>query len=166
MCLITKLLLKLTTSFEKINCLAKEYGNLHIVNHEDNVSIGPKTIIGFGENIYIGDNSYIKGGFIKASPKGKIVIGKNCLISYMVHIRTDMHNYKNANELIRNQGLCEANIIIGDDVWIGYGAQILPGLKIGDGAVVAAGAIVTKDVPPYTVVGGGACNDNRQKRIT
>ncbi|MBE6903292.1 MAG: CatB-related O-acetyltransferase [Ruminococcaceae bacterium] len=46
------------------------------------------------------------------------------------------------------------NIIIGNDVWIGYRATIMGGVKIGDGAIVAAGAVVTNDVPPYAVVGG------------
>lgn len=48
----------------------------------------------------------------------------------------------------------KGDIIIGDDVWIGYGAKILSGVTIGQGAVVAAGAIVTKDIPPYAIVGG------------
>ena len=45
-------------------------------------------------------------------------------------------------------------VIIGNDVWIGYGVIVLPGVAVGDGAVLAAGAVVTKDVPPYTIVGG------------
>jgi virginiamycin A acetyltransferase len=48
----------------------------------------------------------------------------------------------------------KGDIVVGDDVWIGRGAQILSGIKIGQGAVVAAGSIVTKDVPPYAIVGG------------
>ena len=46
------------------------------------------------------------------------------------------------------------DVIIGSDVWIGSNAVILKGIKIGDGAIVAAGAVVTKDVAPYTIVGG------------
>ncbi|MBV8428124.1 MAG: hypothetical protein JOZ88_12860, partial [Hyphomicrobiales bacterium] len=45
-------------------------------------------------------------------------------------------------------------VALGNDVWVGHGAIVLPGRRIGDGAVIAAGAIVTKDVPPYTIVGG------------
>lgn len=48
----------------------------------------------------------------------------------------------------------EDRAVIGHDVWIGHGAIVLPGVKVGDGAVLAAGAVVTKDVPPYTIVGG------------
>ena len=50
--------------------------------------------------------------------------------------------------------LSKGNIVIGDDVWIGYRAVVLSGVHIGQGAVVAAGAVVTKDVPPYAIVGG------------
>lgn len=52
------------------------------------------------------------------------------------------------------EGTSKGDIIVGDDVWIGYGATIMSGVKIGQGAVIAAGAVVTKDVPPYAIVGG------------
>lgn len=89
-----------------------------------------------------------------ASPNGKIIIGQNCLISYNVHIRTDMHNYLKKDELIINQGHCERDIIIEDDVWIGYGAQIMPGVIIREGSVIGAGAIVTHSTEPYGVYVG------------
>ncbi len=53
--------------------------------------------------------------------------------------------------------------IIGNDVWIGYEAVIMPGVKIGDGAVIAAKSVVTKDVPPYTVVGGNPARPIKQR---
>lgn len=53
-----------------------------------------------------------------------------------------------------SEAISKGNIIIDDDVWIGYGATIISGVHIGQGAVVAAGAVVTKDVPPYAIVGG------------
>jgi serine acetyltransferase len=53
-----------------------------------------------------------------------------------------------------NEAFSKGNIVIDDDVWIGYGVTILSGVHIGQGAVVAAGAVVTKDVPPYAIVGG------------
>jgi len=54
----------------------------------------------------------------------------------------------------REDTVCEGPIVIGNDVWIGYGATIMANVTIGDGAVIASNAIVTKDVPPYAVVGG------------
>lgn len=106
------------------------------------------------ENISIGEGTYINSGQIFASKYAHIYIGDNCLISYNVHIRTDMHKYKDRNKLIQQQGHNERDIIIGDDVWIGYGAQIMPGCKIGTGSVVAAGAIVTHDTEEYGVYAG------------
>ena len=52
------------------------------------------------------------------------------------------------------EALSKGDIVVDDDVWIGYGATILSGVHIGQGAIVAAGAVVAKDVPPYAVVGG------------
>ena len=91
---------------------------------------------------------------IFAGKNSKIIIGDNCLLSYNVHIRTISHNYIDKKKLILKQGNFEKTIKIGNDVWIGYGAQIMPGVEIGDGSVIAAGAVVTKDVEPYKVVGG------------
>ena len=51
------------------------------------------------------------------------------------------------------EGTSKGDIIVGDDIWIGYGAVILSGITIGQGAIIGAGAIVTKNVPPYAVVG-------------
>jgi acetyltransferase-like isoleucine patch superfamily enzyme len=53
-----------------------------------------------------------------------------------------------------NTSFSHGDVVIGNDVWIGYGAIVLSGRKIGDGAIVAAGAVVTRDVPPYSIVGG------------
>ena len=57
----------------------------------------------------------------------------------------------------------KGDIIIGNDVWIGYEAVILAGVRIGDGAIIAARAVVTKDVPPYTIVGGTPAKEIRKR---
>ena len=57
----------------------------------------------------------------------------------------------------------KGNIVIGNDVWIGYEAVIMAGVHIGDGAIIAARAVVTKDVPPYTIVGGTPAKEIRKR---
>ncbi len=57
----------------------------------------------------------------------------------------------------------KGNTVIGNDVWIGYGATIMPGIKIGDGAIIGAQAVVTRDVPPYTIVGGNPAKEIRKR---
>lgn len=106
------------------------------------------------ENILIGDNSYINGGMIVAGENSKIKIGKNCLISYNVHIRTTSHNHTLSDIPILLQGDEESDIVIKDNVWIGYGVQIMPGVIIGENSIVGAGAIVTRSLPPNGVYGG------------
>ena len=97
----------------------------------------------------------------------KLIIGNYCSIAPEVVFMTDgEHSYKNIstypfatryfNKSIET--LSKGDIIIGDDVWIGYGALIMSGVNIGQGAVIAAGAVVTKDVPPYAIVGGVPAN--------
>jgi acetyltransferase-like isoleucine patch superfamily enzyme len=126
---------------------------LLLVNAGNSVRIGGTTELMFPKNISIGDNSYINGGRIYAGRNSSIVIGKDCLISYNVHIRTSSHRHYGRDK-IRLQGNFEKSIDIGNNVWIGYGVQILPGIKIGDNSIIAAGAVVTKDVPPNSIYGG------------
>lgn len=89
-----------------------------------------------------------------ASSNAKIVVGENCMVSCGVHMRTDMHCHSSLEAPMKEQGCSEADIVLGNDVWIGCGAQVMPGVSIGDGAIVGAGAVVTKDVPAYAIVGG------------
>jgi acetyltransferase-like isoleucine patch superfamily enzyme len=117
-------------------------------------SIGYNVILSNPQNIYVGKNTYINSGEIRAGKNSRIIIGANCLISYNVHIRTTTHNFINKRVLIKDQGESEKDIIIGNDVWIGNGAQILSGVNIEDGAVIAAGSVVTKNVEAYSIVGG------------
>ena len=134
------------TRGEYLTSLLQRYGSLGRVTGEVKLN-NPK-------NIYVGRGSYVNGGMLFASNNAKIRIGSNCMISYNVHLRTDMHLHSDTNVPMCQQGHSERDIIIGDDVWIGYGAQILAGVSVGSGSIVGAGAVVTKDVPPYVIVGG------------
>lgn len=95
--------------------------------------------------------------------KGNLKIGNYCSIAPDVSFVIDgEHNYKLIStypfkqRYLGGKDVSESkgDIVIGDDVWIGYRATILSGVKIGQGAIIAAGAVVTKDVPPYAIVGG------------
>jgi maltose O-acetyltransferase len=81
----------------------------------------------------------------------EIRIGHNCLIGPDVGIYTAGHRLEPEGRTLDGYGL---PITIGDDVWIGGHSTILPGVTIGDGAVIAAGSVVTKDVEPRTLVAG------------
>lgn len=113
------------------------------------VSIGENTVI--ADNVTIGDYSYINSG----SYIENCSIGKFCSISSGVYIAPAEHDYKLlTTHPISGVAKKSSEVIIGNDVLISLNAVILQGIKIGDGAVIAAGAIVTKDVQPYEIVGG------------
>lgn len=118
-------------------------------------TVGGNCRIDYPKNIYIGDDTMINDfTMLHASPNAKIEIGNHCMISYYVCLRTLKHNYIDNKIPMKHQGQQEESIVIGNDVWIGYGAQIMPGINVGDGAVIGAGAIVTKDCEPYGVYAG------------
>lgn len=118
-------------------------------------TIGGNCKVNCPQNIELGEDTMINDyTMLHASPNAKIMIGSHCMISYYVCLRTKKHNYLDLGVPMKHQGQDEKDIIIGDDVWIGYGAQIMPGIKIGDGVVIGAGAIVTKDCESYGVYVG------------
>ncbi|MBR1421754.1 MAG: acyltransferase [Selenomonadaceae bacterium] len=97
----------------------------------------------------IGKNVFFNSG-CKFQDQGGIEIGDGCLIGHNTVIATINHDLDPRN----NRRNHYAPVKLGKNVWIGSNATILAGVSIGDWAVVAAGAVVTKDVEPYTVVGG------------
>jgi len=98
---------------------------------------------------------------------GQLNIGKFCSIANNITIFLGgNHNYKNistypfgwtgqfTSKKIDNHILTNGNVIIGNDVWVGENSTIMSGVKIGDGSVIGCSSLVTKDVPPYAIVGG------------
>lgn len=85
---------------------------------------------------------------------GGLEIGNNVLISPHVIINPQNHIFEDPNIPIWKQGISTQGIKIEDDIWIGAGAIILDGVTIGRGSVIGAGAVVTKDIPPYSIVVG------------
>jgi len=116
--------------------------------------IKPSASLAYPQNIFLGKkvgiNRYVH---LWAGPNSKIIIGDYSAISPHSFITSDNHGTRRG-ELFQLQPGVEADVVIGSDVWVGAHAIILPGVKIGDGAVVAAGAVVTKDIPPNTIFGG------------
>ena len=105
--------------------------------------------IEIGNHVALNANVYIN-----ACCHGVIQIGNDVLIGPNVVMRTSDHIFDDPELPIRCQGHRSGAIVIADDVWIGANAVILGGISIGPGAVIAAGAVVTRDVKAYAVVGG------------
>ena len=85
---------------------------------------------------------------------GPVSIGHHVNLAQGITVTALNHNFADLGKRIDEQGITTQPVTIGDDVWIGANAVILPGVTIGQHAVVAAGAVVTKDVPPYSIVAG------------
>ena len=106
----------------------------------------------FGRGVTLGDRSGIG---INASIGEQTHIGSDVMMGPDCVIYTRNHRFDRLDIPMREQGYGPVEpVVIGDDCWIGGRVTILPGVHIGNGAVIAAGAVVTKDVPPFAVVGG------------
>lgn len=117
----------------------------------DNVRIQHIRLL--GAHLTIGDNSFIGTGTMISGPiNSRLVIGKNCDVSDRVNFILGSHEI--GNSLHRASIGYGKDILVGDGAWIGFGASILPGVKIGNGAIVAAGSVVVTDVPSNTLVAG------------
>lgn len=142
-----------------------------------NITFQNPKCLHFGKNIAIGNYSYflpcIKYVGIDYTPRiiigddtiigirnsfaciDKIEIGNNVLFAGYVHLTDHSHGYEDISKPVRVQKLISKGpIVIEDDCWIGFGAEILSGVHIGKHSIVAARAVVTKDVPPYCIVAG------------
>lgn len=116
-------------------------------------------------DVFIGDRNLIG---ISSVLIGPVKMGNDILIAQNVVLSGLNHTFENPNIPIKDQGVTTHCITIEDGVWIGANAVIIPGVTIGQNSVVAGGAVVTKDVPPFTVVAGNPakivkqyCNDSK-----
>lgn len=100
----------------------------------------------FEPPIYIGLGSWL-------ALVGKLHIGKGTIIAPRLKVHTYNHNYKGDMLPYNSENIIE-DVYIGENVWIGADVTIMPGVHIGEGAIVAASSCVTKDVPPLSIVGG------------
>ena len=127
----------------------------------NNVTVGsyaiirPSNIYGgeMGVGLEVGDNSNI-GPYAYIGCSGKITIGKNVMMSPRVGLYAENHIFDSTAKPMKEQGVKRDSIIVEDDCWLASNVIILAGVTIGKGSILAAGSVVTKDVPPYTVVAG------------
>lgn len=140
----------------EINCLSNDG-----IKFGDRVTIGkyaiirPSNIYGgpIGEGLVIGNHSNI-GPFNYIGCSGKITIGNNVMLGPRVSIYAENHVFDNPDLTIKEQGVKKQFVHIEDDCWIASNVVILSGVTIGKGSVVAAGAVVTESITPYSIVGG------------
>lgn len=148
----------------KVSALTKQLNSLTLAEQTEKQkiimelfgSVGSNPFVGdnfhcdFGQHIHVGDNFHADYNCTMLD-LAEIRIGNNCLIGPDVGIYTAGHLLEPEGRTLDVYGM---PITIGNDVWIGGHSTILPGVTIGDGAVIAAGAVVTHDVEPNTIVGG------------
>lgn len=166
--------------FKQSKCTLKSGSKLYpsssidnLRNDKNSIEIGENsTILGqlliyrHGGNISVGQNCFI-GEDVRIWSAGQITIGDRVLISHGVNIHdNDSHSMSASNRHFQMIEMLSTGhpailpdvpprpIVIDDDVWIGFNAAILKGVTIGKGAVVGACAVVTRNVPPYTIVAG------------
>ena len=115
----------------------------------DTLRVFPPFYTDFGKNIHIGENVFINA-CCHFQDHGGVTLGDGCQIGHNVVFATLNHGIEPENRRFTYP----APIVLGRNVWVGSNSTILQGVTIGDNSVVAAGAVVTKDVPADTIVGG------------
>ena len=135
----------------KLGCLLRVFWAKRIIKSTgNNVNIEKGAV--FTPEVSIGNNSGIG---INCELWGEIIIGDDVMMGPEIVIYTSGHSHKRVDLPMIKQGGDECKkVIINDDCWIGRRAIIMPGVTIGKGSIIGAGAVVTKDVPEYSIVGG------------
>jgi len=119
-----------------------------------NLRVAEQVMINNPGMVSVGDNCYIGTGAQFYPWNAPITLGNNVLIAAGVRMITRKHGFAEIDHPMGAQGYTNAPIVVEDDVWIGFGTVVLPGVTIGRGSIVGAGAVVTRDVEPYSIVGG------------
>jgi acetyltransferase-like isoleucine patch superfamily enzyme len=116
---------------------------------DETVTLFPPFTSDFGKNIHLGRRVFINAG-CRFQDQGGITIGDDCLIGHNAVIATLQHDIAPS----RRSDLIPSPVVIGRNVWLGANVTVLPGVTIGDDAVIGAGSVVTKDVPARTIAVG------------
>lgn len=117
------------------------------------VTIYPGVWIAPGHNLVIGNNVDLAKDVL-ITTKGGVEIGDGTLVGYRTQILSSNHVISDNDEPFLTSGHVHKKIIIEENVWIGANCVITAGVRIGKGSVIAAGAVVTKDIEPYSIAGG------------
>ena len=147
--LTRRLLMELNTKYHTDEEIVELFSEITASEVDPSFRMFPPFYTDFGKNIHLGKNVFINSA-CQFQDQGGIFIGDNCLIGPGTMIAT-LNHYPDPE---RRQGMTHAPVVIGKNVWTGAHVTILPGVTIGDNAIVAAGAVVAKDVPADTIVGG------------
>jgi acetyltransferase-like isoleucine patch superfamily enzyme len=132
------------------------------------LQIGKRGVIRFGRFVWVGDGTKIRCHEGEVEIGGKTVLGQDCTISAYQRVRIGEqcviadramfidfdHGVVDVEVPIREQGIYKRDVEVGSNCWIGYGACILRGVRVGDNAIVGTNSVVTRDVPANAVVGG------------
>lgn len=150
------------------NAIIEKSATIRATEVHGKTKIGPHSVI-YGAilsgNINIGRRTTLWGPNIQVlSIKNSVIIGSFCSIARDVTLQEYFHDHSKITTYFIGRNLfgkpiedevkSKGPIIIGSDVWIGTGVQVMSGVKVGHGAVIGANSVVTKDVPPYAVIGG------------
>lgn len=149
----TQEFLSLLPSWYLVRRLRSAYARRILHSCGSELELSRNVLFEFPERLSIGSRVFINAGTI-ITARAPISIGNDVLIGPYVIINSGNHGYANLTIPIRLQAHVSAPIVIGDDVWIGANVVILRGVQIGQGSIIAAGAVVTKDVPERVVVAG------------
>ena len=127
----------------------------------NDVRIKRNAYFGTGEGVRIGDRSEI-GAHSRIDKN--VTLGSDVVMGPWVEIMTHSHRFEDPNITIREQGgTGPSPVVVGNDVWLGTRVLIMPGVTIGDGCVVGANSVVTKDIPPFCVAVGSPARVIRQR---
>ena len=144
-----KLTSELNSSYHTQDEIREIFARLTARPLEPTLRIFPPFYTDFGKNIKIGKNVFFNCG-CSFQDRGGIIIGDNVFIGMNATISTLNHGI----EVAYRSTTYPKKVVIGNNVWIGSGAHILAGVTIGDNSIIAAGALVNKDVPSNVIVGG------------
>ena len=108
---------------------------------------------GYSGHVTLGENSFV-GAYAILNGQGGLEIGNNVLIAGHCFIVSGNHGFDDTSRPMNEQDFVSLGVVIEDDVWLGGGAKVMDGVRIGRGSIVAAGAVVTRDVEPYSIMAG------------